>query len=112
MASVKPFDGERNLERKQLAGYLNRIGRGVNCRLDVPLLVTQDIRWAAKVFSDLAKRLTELGWEDERSDIWRILEARHAIEGARGQIARQNQREEALQLAEKARQKRETDRSR
>lgn len=37
MGTVKPFDGERNLERKQLAGYLNRIGRGVNCRLDVPL---------------------------------------------------------------------------
>lgn len=111
MGTVKPFDGERNLERKQLAGYLNRIGRGVNCRLDVPLLVTQDIRWAAKVFSDLAKQLTELGWEDQRSDIWRILEARHALEGARALIARHNQREEALQLAEKARTKRETDRS-
>jgi hypothetical protein len=109
---MKPFDGERNLDRKQLAGYLNRVGRGVNCRLDVPLLVTSDIRWAAKAFSDLAKRLTELGWEDERSDIYRILEARSAIEGTRALLARHNERETSLQLAEQARTNREIKRTR
>ena len=112
MATVKPFDGQRDLTRKQLAGYLNRVGRGVNCRLDVPLLVTSDIRWAAKAFSDLAKRLTELGWEDGRAEIYRILEARSAIEGTMSLLARHNERDTSLALAEQARTDREIKRSR
>jgi hypothetical protein len=98
----KPFDGENNLERKQLATYLNRVGRGVNCRMDVPILVISDIKWAAKVFSDLSKTLTDLGWEDDRSEIWRILAARSAMEKARSELALTNKKETSLKLASKA----------
>lgn len=103
---VKPHDGERNLNRQQLAIYFNRIGRGINCRMDVPILVTSDIRWAAKVFSDLSKALTQLGWEDERSDIYRILGARHAMENARAELAQVNRKEEAVRAWRKAQERR------
>jgi hypothetical protein len=96
---VKPFDGENNLERKELARYFNRIGRGVNCRMDVPILISSDIKWAAKVFGDLAKKLTELGWEDDRSEIWRILAARHAMESARYELTQKNEKKTSLELA-------------
>ena len=89
---VKPFDGERNLRREQLAKYLNRLGRGINCRMDVPILVIEDIRWAATVFERLAKQLGELGFTDDRSDIWRIMEARMRMEQARAELAKTNQR--------------------
>lgn len=102
----KPFDGENNLERKELAKYLNRVGRGVNCRMDVPILVVSDIKWAAKVFSDLSKTLTELGWEDDRSDIWRILAARHAMETARSELTQKNHQKISLKLAREAKDRR------
>lgn len=111
MASVKPFDGQNNLERKELARYLNRVGRGVNCRLDVPILVISDIKWAATVFSELAKQLGELAFVDDRSEIWRILAARAAMEGARSRLAQTNQKKTATELAAKARQDHEKHRS-
>ena len=99
----KPFDGQSNLQRKELAKYFNRVGRGVNCRLDVPILVMSDLKWAAKVFSDLSKTLTKLGWEDDRSEIWRILAARHAMELARYELAQTNKKETSQELAKRAR---------
>ena len=92
---VKPFDGQDDLNRKQLAKYFNRIGRGVNCRLDVPVLVISDIKWAAKTFSDLSAELTKLAWDDERSDIWRIMAARSAMENARTELHKTNQKDGA-----------------
>jgi hypothetical protein len=92
---VKPFDGEADLSRKQLAKYFNRIGRGVNCRLDVPVLVMSDIKWAAKTFSDLSHELTKLAWEDDRSDIWRIMAARSCMEMARSALHTSNQKDVA-----------------
>lgn len=103
---VKPFDGDYDLNRKQLAHYLNRIGRGINCRMDVPVLVMSDVRWAAKVFSDLGKTLTQIGWEDQRSDIYRILAARHAMESARFELAQVNQKKEAVKAWKKAQDRR------
>lgn len=102
----KPFDGQSNLERKELAQYFKRVGRGVNCRLDVPILVMADLKWAAKVFSDLSKALTELGWDDDRSEIWRILAARHAMEAARSELAQTNKKEISQELAKHARDRR------
>ena len=102
----KPFDGQANLERKELAKYFNRVGRGVNCRLDVPILVMSDLKWAAKVFSDLSKKLTELGWDDNRSEIWRILAARHAMESARFELATTNKKEISQELAKHGRERR------
>lgn len=103
---VKPFDGQHNVQRKELAKYLNRVGRGVNCRMDVPILVINDIKWAAKVFSDLSKVLTELAWEDERSDIWRILAARHAMESARAELTQRNEQKTSIKLARQAQSRR------
>lgn len=100
---VKPLDGERDLERKQVAKYMNRLGRGLNCRLDVPVLVLDDVKWAAKIFGDLSKRMTELAFEDKRSDIWRILEARYAMEDAKRELHYRNQRKEAVKLSRKMR---------
>ena len=102
MAAFKPFDGQANIERKELAKYLNRVGRGVNCRLDVPILVMSDLKWAATVFSELAKDLGELAFTDDRSEIWRILAARAAMEGARNKLTYTNEQKTSLKLAAKA----------
>jgi len=95
----KPFDGQANLERKQLAQYLNRVGRGVNCRMDVPILTMEDIKWAATVFERLSKNLGELAFTDDRSEIWRILGARHAMESAREELAYRNEKKASEKAA-------------
>lgn len=97
---VKPFDGQHGLQRKQLAQYLNRVGRGVNCRMDVPVLTIEDIKWAATVFEQLAKTLSHHAFVDDRSDIWRILGARYAMENARAELAHRNEKK-ALEKAAK-----------
>ncbi len=79
---VKPLDGMMALDRKTVAKYFNRVGRGLNCRLDVPILTIEDVKWAAKTFEELAKKLQQIAFEDKRSDIWRILEGRYAMENA------------------------------
>lgn len=89
---VKPLDGVRDLDRKTVAKYFNRVGRGLNCRMDVPILVIDDIKWAAKVFGELSKQLTHIAWEDERTDIWRVLEARYAMEAAKRELHQRNEK--------------------
>lgn len=84
---LKPFDGEYNLKREKLAKYFNRIGRGLNCRLDIPVLTVEDVKWAATVLEDLAKELHRIAYYDERPDIWRITAGRLAIEGYRSKLA-------------------------
>lgn len=98
---VKPLDGEYGLERKQLARYLNRVGRGINCRMDIPVLTIDDIKWTAKIFHDLSKELSKIAFEDSRSDIWRILEARFAMEGAKRELHVRNNRQEAIKAFKK-----------
>lgn len=89
---VKPLDGQRDLERKTVAKYFNRVGRGLNCRIDVPILVMDDVKWAAKIFGELSKSLTQIAWEDDRTDIWRILEARYSMEAAKRELHQRNQK--------------------
>jgi len=89
---VKPLDGIRDLDRKAVAKYFNRVGRGLNCRMDVPILVIDDIKWAAKVFGELSKQLTQIAWEDQRTDIWRVLEARYAMEAAKRELHQRNEK--------------------
>jgi hypothetical protein len=89
---VKPLDGMKDLDRKTVAKYFNRVGRGLNCRLDVPILVMDDVKWAAKIFNELSKELTKIAWEDERTDIWRILEARYAMEAAKRELHHRNEK--------------------
>lgn len=100
--AVKPFDGQYGVSRENLAKYLNRVGRGVNCRMDVPILTIEDIKWAATVFEKLTKELTHIGFVDDRSDIWRILQARYAMESAREELATRNQKRASIRLAKKA----------
>lgn len=100
---VKPLDGERNLERKQVAKYMNRLGRGLNCRIDVPILTIEDIKWAAKIFGELSKQLTHVAFNDERSDIWRILEARYAMEDSKRELHYRNQRKDTVKISRKMR---------
>ena len=89
---VKPLNGQRDLDRKTVAKYFNRVGRGLNCRLDVPILVMDDVKWAAKIFGELSKDLTKIAWEDDRTDIWRVLEARYAIEAAKRELHLRNEK--------------------
>lgn len=89
---VKPLDGIRDLDRKTGAKYFNRVGRGLNCRMDVPILVIDDVKWAAKIFAELSQQLTQIAWEDDRTDIWRVLEARYAMEGAKRELHQRNEK--------------------
>lgn len=78
----KPFNDVKDLKRKDAAKYLNRMGRGLNCRMDIPVLCIEDVRWAAAIFSDLGKELNSIV-DIKKSDIIRIVSARNAMEGAR-----------------------------
>ena len=99
---VKPLDHEYGLERTQLARYLNRVGRGVNCRLDIPVLTIEDVKWASKIFSDLSKQLSTIAFSDDRPDIWRILAARYAMEDAKRELHVRNDRKGSIKAYKKA----------
>lgn len=99
MSSFKPYDQEGVLQRKELALYLNKLGRGVNCRLDVPVLTMEDIKWAATVFEKLAKDLGQLAFTDNRNEIYRILGARNLMEDARRELAIKNHQKDANGMA-------------
>lgn len=101
MTTLNPLDGAE-IDRKAAAWYLKRVGRGVNARIDVPVLVLDDVRWAAKIFSELAQTLVQAGWEGNKSDIYRVLEARYAIEQARFGLAKVTKKSEALKAWKKA----------
>lgn len=83
---VKPFDGEYDLKKESVAKYFNRVGRGLNCRMDIPVLTVEDVKWAATLLEKLSKELCKISYHDDRPDIWRILAARFAIEQIRGEI--------------------------
>ena len=100
---MKPLDGMKDLDRKTVAKYFNRVGRGLNCRVDVPLLVIDDIKWAAKIFGELSKNLTQIAWEDRRTDILRVLEARYAIEASKRELHYRNERKETVRMSRKMR---------
>lgn len=84
--AVKPFDGEYDLKKEQLAKYFNRVGRGLNCRMDIPVLTVEDVKWAATLLEKLAKQLCQIAYHDERPDIWRIMAGRYAIEQCRFEL--------------------------
>lgn len=102
MDDMHPLGGKGTLRRNELATYLNRLGRGINCRLDVPILTIQDMKAAATVFSELAKELAHLAFEDERVEIYRILSGRNAMEIAREKLSRLNRQKLSMSLAKEA----------
>lgn len=99
---VKPLDGEYGLKREQLAKYFNRVGRGINCRMDIPVLTVEDVKWTATLFEKLTKELSKIAYHDERPDIWRILAGRFAIEQCRQEIAIRNEKKASIKAFKKA----------
>ena len=97
----KPFNDVKDLKRSDAAKYLNRMGRGLNCRMDIPVLSVEDIRWAACVFRDLGKELESIV-EVKKSDIIRIVSARNAMEGARFKLKLRTHAENTKAIKEKA----------
>lgn len=96
-----PLGDQAELSRKQLAKYLNRVGRGLSCRLDVPVLVMDDVKWASKIFEDLSRELAELAFNDGRSEILRVLAARYAMEAAKRELHLRTERKETVKLSRK-----------
>lgn len=96
----QPGGGSKS--RKELASYLNRIGRGVNCRLDVPVLTLEDIKWAATIFGELSKELADIAFNDPRVEIYRILAARNSMETARLKLATTNGQKLSIKMARDA----------
>lgn len=70
-------------DRTELSKLLNGLGRGVNARLDIPVVTLNDVKWAAYVLEDAVKKLTQLAFEDERPDVYRVLAARWVMDNAK-----------------------------
>lgn len=88
------FEDRPKPSKDDFSKYLKRVGRGLNCRLDVPILSLEDLKWAATVFSDLAAQLRELAYNDTREDVIRVLAGRYAMEDAKRELFRRNERKE------------------
>lgn len=89
-----PFDGSDRVSKDDLAIYLNRVGRGLNCRLDVPILNLEDLKWAAKTFVELGAELQRIAFDDQRTEIIRVLAGRYAMEEAKRVLHSKNGRKE------------------
>lgn len=92
-----PFEGRNKISKDDMAIYLRRVGRGLNCRLDVPILDMEDLKWAATIFSDLAAHLQELAYKDQRQDVLRVMAGRYAMENAKTELFRRNDRKGVMQ---------------
>ena len=64
-------------KRLELAKFLGRSGRGVNCRIDVQILTLEDIKWAALELERLAKSLQKIAESPDQNDVLQVLSARH-----------------------------------
>lgn len=91
---IDPFEGRDTVSKDDFSKYLKRVGRGLNCRLDVPILNIEDLKWAATIFSELTAQLNELAYKDTREDVIRVLAGRYAMEGAKHELFRRNERKE------------------
>lgn len=88
------FEDRPKPSKDDFSKYLKSVGRGLNCRLDVPILNLEDLKWAAKVFTELAEELCQIAYKDEREDVIRVLAGRYAMEGAKRELFRRNERKE------------------
>lgn len=92
-----PFAGKEKVGKDDLAVYLRRVGRGLSCRIDVPILSLEDLKWAATVFSNLASELQQLAYKDERQELLRVMAGRYAMEGAKEELHNRNDRKGVVQ---------------
>lgn len=93
---IDPFEGRDKVSKNDFSKYLRRVGRGLNCRLDVPILNLEDLKWAATVLTQLADELQQIAYRDDREDVIRVLAGRYAMEGAKKELFRRNGRKEVI----------------
>ena len=73
-------------KRQELAKFLGRSGRGVNCRIDIQILTLEDIKQAAFELGSLAKNLLKITENLEQNDVLQVLSARHEFTKTKVQI--------------------------
>ena len=73
-------------KRSELAMFLGRSGRGVNCRIDIQILTLEDIRRAAFELDRLAKSLQKIAENPDQNDVLQVLSARHEFTKTKIQI--------------------------
>ena len=91
------------LDAADMAKYLMRIGRGLSCRLDVPILSLEDLKWASTVFSNLSRCLRDLAHNDNRQEVIRVIAGRYAMESAKSELHHRNHRKGVIKKITKAR---------
>ena len=102
-ADPSAWRGDWALDGADMAKYLMRIGRGLSCRLDVPILSLEDLKWASTVFSDLSRRLRDLAHNDNRQEVIRVIAGRYAMESAKSELHHRNHRKGVIKKITKAR---------
>lgn len=73
-------------KRLDLAKFLGRSGRGVNCRIDIQILTLEDIKQAAFELDKLAKSLQNIAESPDQNDVLQVLSARHEFTKTKVQI--------------------------
>jgi hypothetical protein len=73
-------------KRAELALFLGRSGRGVNCRIDVQILTLEDIKRAAFELDLLVKNLQKIAANTDQNDVLQVLSARHEFTKTKVQI--------------------------
>jgi len=73
-------------KRQELAVFLNRSGRGLQCRLDISILTVEDIKRAAFELDRLAKSLQKIVENPDQNDVLQVLSARHEFTKTKFQI--------------------------
>jgi hypothetical protein len=73
-------------KRLELAKFLGRSGRGVNCRIDMQILTLEDIKRAAFELDRLAKNLQKIAENLDQNDVLQVLSARHEFTKTKVQV--------------------------
>ena len=73
-------------KRVDLAKFLGRTGRGINCRIDLQILSVEDIKKAAFELDKLSKNLTKIAEFEGENDVLQVLSARHEFSKTKVQI--------------------------
>ena len=73
-------------KRQELANFLGRSGRGVNCRIDIQILTLEDIKQAAFELGRLSRSLQRIAESDDQNDVLQVLSARHEFTKTKVQI--------------------------
>jgi len=96
------FEADKE-SRADLAKLLNGVGRGVNARLDVPMVCLNDLKWFVYVLDQSLPELKRLAYQDDRPDVYRVVAVRSLMDNMKGQLHRKNQRLETIKLQKKNR---------